>query len=144
MLAKLKQNKLIIIIVLLALIGGGYVLYQQSLLRVTETLEGIGPVAKRGNTVVFDYRAFLYDAKAPNHLGREFDSSYSRKEPLKAILGASQVIPGLEKALMGMKPGGQRKAIIAPSMGYGEAGAGDGLVPPSSTLVYLIELRSME
>lgn len=131
-------------LILLAAMGGGYYYYEQSKVQVTEVLVGIGDGAKKGQTVVFDYRAFLYEKTAPKGLGKELDSTYSRHATMRAVLGAHQVIPGLDKALVGMKPGGQRQVLIASSMAYGKEGAGGGLIPPHATLVYQVELRSLE
>ena len=140
-----KKKIFLSVVALLVIAGVGYYGYELSKVRIEERLEGVGSTGvQNGQSVVFDYRGFLYDEKAPQNLGREFDSSYKRHEPMKAVVGAKQVIPGLDKALLGMKPGGQRKVTIAPSMGYGATGAGDGLVPPNSKLVYIIELRSIQ
>lgn len=43
-----------------------------------------------------------------------------KDEPLKFILGASQVIAGLEKALVDAKEGETRKLVILPEDAYGE------------------------
>lgn len=144
MLEKMKKRKWLIGLTVSAFLLGAVIWYQQSKVLVTEVLVGVGNGAKNGQTAVFDYRGFLYDSHAPKGLGREFDSTYKRHSTMRAVLGAKQVIPGLEKALLGMKAGGQRHVVIAPSMAYGDVGAGDGLVPPRASVVYQIELRSLE
>lgn len=141
---KLPSKKILISLALFIVAAGCYLLYEKSKVQVTEVLEGIGSGAKNGQTAIFDYRGFLYDAKAPHGLGKEVDSTYKRHSTMKAVIGAKQVIPGLDKALIGMKPGGQRQVLIASSMAYGDTGAGDGLIPPKAKLVYLIELRILE
>ncbi|GAB4389178.1 MAG: peptidylprolyl isomerase [Thermodesulfovibrionales bacterium] len=45
------------------------------------------------------------------------------KAPLTYIQGASQIIPGLEKGLEGMKEGESRKVTVKPEEGYGEVNA---------------------
>jgi FKBP-type peptidyl-prolyl cis-trans isomerase len=139
-----KKYILITIVVLVLGSGFGFFYYKNSLVQTTDLLVGIGNEVINGQTVVYDYRAFLYEESASKNLGKEFDSSYRRNQSMRLVLGAQQQLPGLEKAIIGMKSGGQRLAILKPSMAYGEEGAGDNLVPPNSKVVFLLELRSIE
>jgi FKBP-type peptidyl-prolyl cis-trans isomerase SlyD len=50
--------------------------------------------------------------------GNVIDSS-AGKEPLTYIQGAGQIVPGLEKELVGLKVGAQKKVSIKPEDGYG-------------------------
>jgi peptidylprolyl isomerase len=50
--------------------------------------------------------------------GSMFDSSEGR-EPLEFTVGAEQVISGFDQAVVGMKPGGSCKIVVAPEDGYG-------------------------
>ena len=52
--------------------------------------------------------------------GEQFDSSEGR-EPLKFEVGAGQVIPGFDKAVLGMKKDEQKKFTIPAAEAYGEA-----------------------
>lgn len=54
------------------------------------------------------------------HQGEKIIDQSPKDEPLKFILGASQVIAGLEKALVDAKEGEMRKLVIAPEEAYGE------------------------
>ena len=38
--------------------------------------------------------------------------------PRRGMQGTGDVIPGLEEALVGMKPGAKRRAMIPPQLGY--------------------------
>lgn len=60
-------------------------------------------------------------------------------------MGQRQVIPGLESAVASMKPGGQRKVVIPPTLAYGQKGVcfaekNECLVPPGETLGYDVTL----
>lgn len=138
------KKKIVLIPLFLLIIVLGYFYYENSKVQVTDLLAGIGPAVQIGQTVVFDYRAFLKDSSAPKSLGVEFDSSYRRQSPTQAQLGSKQLIPGLEKAILGMSAGGQRLVEIDSSMAYGNSGAASGMVPPKATVIYLIELRSFQ
>jgi FKBP-type peptidyl-prolyl cis-trans isomerase len=36
------------------------------------------------------------------------------------VLGSGEVIPGFEEAVVGMKPGGIRRVVVPPELGYPE------------------------
>jgi len=100
---------------------------------------GKGAEAKKGQTVAVHYTGWLFDAKATDFHGKQFDSSRSRGTPFKFPLGAGRVIKGWDQGVQGMKVGGQRTLIIPAKLGYGERGAG-GVIPPNSVLVFDVEL----
>jgi len=54
-----------------------------------------------------------------NDGGEVIDSSVG-EEPLSYLSGASNVIPGLDDALMGLEKGDTKKITIQPAQGYGE------------------------
>lgn len=88
---------------------------------------------KRGQTVAVHYRGRLLD-------GTPIDESYSRgKGPLIFHVGEGRVIAGWDEAVLEMTEGEKRTIIIPHWLGYGEKGL-RGLIPPSATLVYEIEL----
>ncbi len=67
--------------------------------------------AKNGDNVQVHYTGKLDD-------GTVFDSSEGR-DPLEFQLGAGNVIPGFEAAVVGMQEGETRKTHIAPEDAYG-------------------------
>jgi peptidylprolyl isomerase len=69
--------------------------------------------------------------------GTEFDSSWDG-QPVEFNL--SQVIPGWNEGLRGMKEGGRRTLVIPADLGYGASGTADGSIPPDSTLVFVVDL----
>lgn len=67
--------------------------------------------AKNGDTVQVNYTGKLAD-------GTVFDTSVGR-EPLEFKLGAGQMIPGFEKAVLGMKVGEKKTVTIPANEAYG-------------------------
>ena len=100
-------------------------------LKVRDLKEGEGPEVRPMATVVMHYTGWLTD-------GTSFDSSRTRGEPLESPLG--RLIQGWQKAIPGMKPGGVRKLVIPPELGYGSQ-RNQG-IPANSTLVFEVELVS--
>jgi len=67
--------------------------------------------AKRGDTVKVHYTGKFDD-------GTEFATSIN-DDPLQFTIGAGEVIPGLELAVMGMRPGEAKTAEILADQAYG-------------------------
>ena len=94
---------------------------------------GSGATAKAGDKVTVHYVGVVYASK------ELFDASWGEDEPFSFKLGAEEVIGGWEKGIQGMKAGGQRELIIPPNLAYGPEGVYPS-IPPSATLVFLVEL----
>lgn len=58
-------------------------------------------------------------------------------------LGSSEVIPGWDQGVLGMKVGGSRKLVIGSTLAYGNRGAG-GAIPPNATLVFDVTLNNVQ
>ena len=71
--------------------------------------------------------------------GKEFDSSWDRREPFSFRLGAGEVIGGWDQGVTGMRVGGRRRLTIPPHLGYGSRGAG-GVIKGNETLVFVVDL----
>jgi FKBP-type peptidyl-prolyl cis-trans isomerase len=95
--------------------------------------EGTGANPKPTDKVKVHYRGTLLD-------GTEFDSSIKRGEP--ATFGLNQVIPGWTEGLQLLKEGGKAELYIPSKLGYGPGGSGR--IPPDATLVFEVELISIE
>jgi len=99
-------------------------------------------VALRSATY-FAYTGWLYDGCAADLKGAKFDSSEGRTTPFGVIVGAGRVIKGWDEGVMGMKERGKRLLVIPPDKAYGEKGAGNGLIPPNSTLVFEVTVLNI-
>ncbi|MBU0741313.1 FKBP-type peptidyl-prolyl cis-trans isomerase [bacterium] len=108
---------------------------------IVDTLVGEGAVAEIGDTVTVHYTGWLCEDGA--RVGDPFDSSFNRDEPYRFPLGKGRVIKGWDQGVKGMKTGGKRTLIIPPDLGYGARGAG-GVIPPNATLIFDVELVSIE
>lgn len=71
------------------------------------------PKVKDGDTVKVHYTGKLGD-------GSVFDTSREREEPLEFTLGEGQLIPGFEKAVVGMDVGDSTSVDIPTDEAYGE------------------------
>jgi len=113
----------------------------ESGLKYIDNVVGEGDEAVKGATVEVHYTGWLQDDKGEK--GKKFDSSVDRGKPFAFKLGAGQVIRGWDEGVAGMKVGGKRELIIAPELGYGNRGVGNGLIPPNSTLIFDVELLAV-
>lgn len=99
---------------------------------VVKAGEGAKPAEK--DTVTVHYKGTLTD-------GKEFDSSYKRKEPASfPLLG---VIAGWTEGLQLMPTGAAYKFFIPSYLAYGESGQGAD-IPGHSTLIFEVELISIQ
>jgi len=114
-----------------------------AVLQKTDIVKGTGEGISLGQVAVVHYTGWLFDPTAPEQKGTKFDSSRDRGEPFKFAIGAGQVIRGWEEGVQGMQPGGQRRLVIPPDLAYADRGAG-GVIPPGATLVFDVELLSIE
>jgi FKBP-type peptidyl-prolyl cis-trans isomerase len=93
--------------------------------------EGAKPAAT--DRVTVHYRGTLLN-------GEEFDSSYSRNQPMTFQL--DQVIPGWTEGVQLMPVGSKFMFYIPPGLAYGENGGGP--IGPNATLIFEVELLGIE
>jgi peptidylprolyl isomerase len=105
---------------------------------IIETIkEGSGDTALKGTKAKIHYTGWLASD------GKKLDSSLDRDAPFEFPLGKGRVIKGWEMGVEGMKVGGVRRLTIPPDLAYGAKGQGS-LVPPDATLIFDVELLSVE
>lgn len=97
--------------------------------------EGSGPKPTASDTVVCNYKGTLLD-------NTEFDSSYKRGQP--ATFPVSGVIKGWTEALQLMPVGSKWQLFLPSDLGYGPSGNPRGGIGPNSTLVFEVELLSIQ
>lgn len=145
------MKKIFLIIILIIIILGIYFLFQNSKdkeqklnpntyeiqgMKIEILKEGTGDSSKNGDKVIVHYIGTLES-------GTKFDSSIDRGTPFSFTLGAGQVIKGWDLGVLGMKIGEKRKLIIPPNLAYGETGTPGGPIPPNATLIFEVELLSI-
>jgi hypothetical protein len=101
------------------------------------THHGTGIQPKPGDTVVVHYTGTLLN-------GIKFDSSRDRGEPIAFQLGAGRVIKGWDEGIALMHVGDQAVLVIPPQLAYGPRGAGNGVIPPAATLIFVVELADVK
>jgi peptidylprolyl isomerase len=104
-------------------IGGG--------LKIRDLKEGSGEPVKPGTSVTIHYTGWTVD-------GHVFDTS-KKGAGTPVTFSLNGLIAGWQKGIPGMKPGGIRKLVIPPELGYGANGSGPD-IPGNATLVFEVEL----
>ena len=99
-------------------------------LYVQDLVLGSGRAAGKTSRVWIHYITWLPD-------GTVVDTSVGG-EPFQFRLGEGEVIQGWNRAIPGMQIGGNRKVVVRPGLAYGSRGTAG--VPPSTTLVFQVEL----
>jgi peptidylprolyl isomerase len=97
---------------------------------------GTGATPKAGQTISVHYTGRLEN-------GFVFDSSHKRNQPIQFKLGIGQVIKGWDEGLSTMQVGGKRTLVIPSNLAYGSQEI-PGLIPANSTLIFEVELVSID
>jgi FKBP-type peptidyl-prolyl cis-trans isomerase FkpA len=92
---------------------------------------------KLGDTVVVNYEGRFLN-------GKFFDSTHHRNEAFQFVYGQQwQVVKGMEEAI-GMMHEGEKALFIMPSeFAFGETGSSTGIIPPFTSLIFEVELMSV-
>jgi peptidylprolyl isomerase len=121
--------------------------------KLTETKVGTtGDAAAAGDTAVFNYTGYLYDATKDGGKGVKVESTVDAGSPRSGTVGVGVLPAGWDMALVGMKAGGTRSAILpanlTPYLAAGRIavtvnGVAYPAIPASSPLVYDFEMVSV-
>jgi hypothetical protein len=100
--------------------------------RVDEVFAGTGAPVGEGQTVRVHYTASLPD-------GRTIRDSRDDGPPIEVIIGSTKTVCGFDRALAGMRAGGQRRARVPWALAFGENGHAPD-VPPRTDVLFTIDL----
>jgi FKBP-type peptidyl-prolyl cis-trans isomerase FkpA len=109
----------------------------------TDLVVGTGDTAINGRNLTVFYTLWLYDPAGAESKGRQVETNVGGA-PHPFTLGVGRVIRGWDVGVVGMRVGGRRRLIIPPDLGYGASGSSDGRIPGGATLVFDIELVSVQ
>ena len=115
----------------------GVRVFNRSQIQYKVIAEGNGKIPDYDDVVRVHYNGYLID-------GHKFDSSYDREEP--ATFSVNGVIKGWTEVLQKMPVGSKWEVYIPQNLAYGIKGVssdpkkGEYVIPPSSTLIFEIEL----
>jgi peptidylprolyl isomerase len=103
---------------------------------VKDLIKGTGPaITSPSQTVTVAYVGKVYKT------GKVFDASWDHPGQAPLTDPLTNLIPGWQQGLVGMKVGGRRELIIPPSLAY--KNQAQAKIPANSTLVFVIDLHSI-
>ena len=102
---------------------------------VQDVSVGDGRTVRAGDTVSLNYIGVIKN-------GAQFNSTYSTGIPYSFKVGKREVIEGWDRGIVGMREGGKRILVIPSAMAYGQSSVGP--IPPNATLIFALELLSIE
>jgi len=108
----------------------------------TDVRLGSGAEVVSGSVLTVQYTGWLYDPSKTDSKGLQFETSRTGDTPFSFTAGAGQVISGWDQGLIGMRALGLRRLVLPPSLAYGSAR--NGSIPPNATLVFEIELLTVQ
>ncbi len=102
-------------------------------LKYVDLVVGTGDSPTPADAVTVQYTGTLEN-------GTIFDASRLHEGGGPTSFALNTVIKGWTEGLTTMKVGGVRKLVIPPDLAYGDHSVGAGVIPPNSTLIFLVEL----
>ena len=96
--------------------------------------KGDGPKVAKGDLLVADYLGKVFKS------GKVFDNSYDRKVPASFPIGVGGVIPGWDKALVGVESGSRVLMVVPPKDGYGKTGNPQAGIKGTDSLIFVVDV----
>jgi peptidylprolyl isomerase len=107
-------------------------------LGVETLVEGTGAAVPSGDTIVVNYLGQTWKPKDDGSVN-VFDNSYDNGQPTGFTIGAGRVIPGWDKALVGLKAGTRAVLSIPAKEAYGEEASADNELA-GQALVFVVDV----
>ncbi|MEZ4721837.1 MAG: FKBP-type peptidyl-prolyl cis-trans isomerase [Flavobacteriales bacterium] len=98
--------------------------------RLTET-DGAKP--KKGDGIKANYRSYISS-------GQLIDDTYAGHALVYQVGKPDQVLPGFATGIAQMREGEEAIFVIPSAYAYGEKGSSSGIVPPYSSMIYVVKL----
>jgi FKBP-type peptidyl-prolyl cis-trans isomerase FkpA len=99
---------------------------------------GTGAEATLGRPVVVNYSGWVWDSLGADNKGSRFDAG------THSFTVGQGVIQGFSQGTIGMRVGGLRRIVIPPSLGYGNSPPSNSIIRANETLIFEIELLSVQ
>ena len=111
----------------------------------TDLIVGTGAEAAIGKGVSVNYTLWLYNTLGANNKGSLIQSSLATGgRPYDFVVGSNGTIAGFSQCVTGMKVGGSRRCNIPPNLAYGSQGSAQGGIPPDATLIFELQLLTVQ
>jgi len=114
----------------------------------TDLVVGTGAEAVPGKVATFNtWELWLYNAAGTASKGTHIQSNTDVVNgvsvgPISYTVGSTQLIPGFDQGVRGMKVGGKRRIYVPANLGYGSSGRNT--IPPNAALVFEVELTNIQ
>jgi len=102
-------------------------------LTVKTVIKGSGPALGKTDAFIGNYAIYIWSGTSH----RLAQSSFASHNP---TLFAGQLLPGLEKALIGQKMGSRVLAVIPPKDAFGKTGNPQAGIKGTDTLVFVVDI----
>ncbi len=107
---------------------------EEAVRTVLEEGDADGRVSQRFDTVTVDIIGVVIEDQFV------FASTFGTDQPIPLTVGQPSVMTGLDDGIVGVRPGDVVQLDLPPEEAFGEAGTGDGTVPPNAAITLVLEV----